>query len=120
MRMKRTGGLFGAAIILAMAFTANAAFGQMSRGDRYSGATWATRSPVLAQHGMVASEQPLASEAAVQILKNGGSAGDPARAANARSGLTQPLLNGTGGDRFAIVYDPKTHKLYGYNGSGWS
>ncbi|HUB85751.1 MAG TPA: gamma-glutamyltransferase, partial [Rhizomicrobium sp.] len=105
---------------MAMGFTANAAFGQISRGDRYTGATWATRSPVLAQHGMVASEQPLASEAAVQILKNGGSAVDAAIAANAMIGLMQPVLNGIGGDLFAIVYDPKTHKLYGYNGSGWS
>jgi gamma-glutamyltranspeptidase/glutathione hydrolase len=105
---------------MAMGFTANAAFGQISRGDRYSGAPWATRSPVLAQHGMVASEQPLASEAAVEILKKGGSAVDAAIAANAMIGLMQPVLNGIGGDLFAIVYDPKTHKLYGYNGSGWS
>jgi gamma-glutamyltranspeptidase/glutathione hydrolase len=105
---------------MAMGFTANTAFGQISRGDRYTGATWATRSPVLAQHGMVASEQPLASEAAVEVLKKGGSAVDAAIAANAMIGLMQPVLNGIGGDMFAIVYDPKTHKLYGYNGSGWS
>lgn len=118
--MKLSRGLAGAVVIMAMGFTANAAFGQISRGDRYSGAPWATRSPVLAQHGMVASEQPLASEAAVQILRNGGSAVDAAIAANAMIGLMQPVLNGIGGDLFAIVYDPKTHKLYGYNGSGWS
>jgi gamma-glutamyltranspeptidase/glutathione hydrolase len=118
--MKLSRGLAGAVVIMAMGFTANAAFGQISRGDRYSGAPWATRSPVLAQHGMVASEQPLASEAAVEILKKGGSAVDAAIAANAMIGLMQPVLNGIGGDMFAIVYDPKTHKLYGYNGSGWS
>ncbi len=118
--MKLSRGLAGAVVIMAMGFTANAAFGQISRGDRYSGAPWATRSPVLAQHGMVASEQPLASEAAVEILKKGGSAVDAAIAANAMIGLMQPVLNGIGGDLFAIVYDPKTHKLYGYNGSGWS
>jgi gamma-glutamyltranspeptidase/glutathione hydrolase len=118
--MKLSKRLVGATIIMAMGFTANSAFGQISRGDRYTGATWATRSPVLAQHGMVASEQPLASEAAVQILKNGGSAVDAAIAANAMIGLMQPVLNGIGGDLFAIVYDPRTHKLYGYNGSGWS
>ncbi|MGA9794143.1 MAG: gamma-glutamyltransferase family protein [Rhizomicrobium sp.] len=105
---------------MAIGFTASTAYGQISRGDRYSGAPWATRSPVLAQHGMVASEQPLASEAAVQVLKNGGSAVDAAIAANAMIGLMQPVLNGIGGDMFAIVYDPKTRKLYGYNGSGWS
>ena len=103
---------------MATTITSNVSYGQMSRGDRYSGAPWATRSPVLAQHGMVASEQPLASEAAVEVLKKGGSAVDAAIAANAMIGLMQPVLNGIGGDLFAIVYDPKTHKLYGYNGSG--
>jgi gamma-glutamyltranspeptidase/glutathione hydrolase len=88
------------------------------RGDRYAGQPWATRSPVLAQHGMAATEQPLASLAAVEILKKGGSAVDAAIAANAVLGLTQPVLNGIGGDCFAIVWDPKTRKLYGYNGSG--
>lgn len=92
----------------------------ISRGDRYAGAPWATRSPVLAQHGMAATEQPIASLTAVEILKKGGSAVDAAIAANAVLGLMQPVLNGIGGDCFAIVYDPKTHKLYGYNGSGWS
>ena len=93
---------------------------QVSRGDRYAGAPWATRSPVLAQHGMAATEQPLASLAAVEILKKGGSAVDAAIAANAVLGLMQPVLNGIGGDCFVIVYDPRTKQLYGYNGSGWS
>ena len=91
---------------------------QISRGDRYSGVPWATRSPVLAQHGMAATEQPLASQIAIDVLKKGGSAVDAAIAANAAIGLMQPVLNGIGGDLFAIVWDPKTHKLYGYNGSG--
>src|SRR5215469_13182863 len=118
--MRIPGRILGGAVAMALAFGATAAFAQLSRGDRYSGLTWATRSPVLAQHGIVASEQPLASEAAVQILKKGGSAVDAAIAANAMIGLMQPVLNGIGGDLFAIVYDPKTHKLYGYNASGWS
>jgi len=108
------------ALLTAIGLFGTSASGQISRGDRYSGAPWATRSPVLARHGMVASEQPLASEAAVEILKRGGSAVDAAIAANAMIGLMQPVLNGIGGDLFAIVYDPKTHKLYGYNGSGHS
>ncbi|HTQ12354.1 MAG TPA: gamma-glutamyltransferase family protein [Rhizomicrobium sp.] len=105
-------------IAMATTITANVAYGQISRGDRYSGAPWATRSPVIAQHGMAATEQPLASLAAIDILRKGGSAVDAAIAANACIGLMQPVLNGIGGDLFAIVYDPKTHKLYGYNGSG--
>jgi gamma-glutamyltranspeptidase/glutathione hydrolase len=116
--MKVTRGL--GAVAMAIGFLSTSAYGQISRGDRYSGAPWATRSPVIAQHGMVASEQPLASEAAVEVLKKGGSAVDAAIAANAMMGLMQPVLNGIGGDLFAIVYDPRTHKLYGYNGSGWS
>jgi gamma-glutamyltranspeptidase/glutathione hydrolase len=88
------------------------------RGNRYAGAPWASRSPVIAQHGMAATEQPLASQAAIDILKKGGSAVDAAIAASAVLGLTEPVLNGIGGDAFAIVYDPETHKLYGYNGSG--
>ena len=92
----------------------------IGRGDRYSGVTWATRSPVLAQHGMAATEQPLASQIAIDVLKKGGSAVDAAIAANAAIGLMQPVLNGIGGDLFAIVYDPRTKKLYGYNGSGRS
>jgi len=108
------------ALSLGVAGMAAAQPGGISRGDRYAGAPWATRSPVLAQHGMAATEQPIASLAAVEILKKGGSAVDAAIAANAVLGLMQPVLNGIGGDCFAIVYDPKTHKLYGYNGSGWS
>jgi gamma-glutamyltranspeptidase/glutathione hydrolase len=99
-------------------FLGSAVSGQISRGDRYSGEPWATRSPVIAQHGVAATEQPLASAAAIEILKKGGSAVDAAIAANAVIGVMQPVLNGIGGDFFAIVWDPATHQLYGYNGSG--
>ncbi|HEY4123881.1 MAG TPA: gamma-glutamyltransferase [Rhizomicrobium sp.] len=108
----------GAAIIMAVGVVANAAYGQVSRGDRYSGASWATRSPVVAQHGMAATAVPLASQVAIDVLKKGGSAVDAAIAANATLGLMEPVSNGIGGDLFAIVWDPKTKKLYGYNGSG--
>jgi gamma-glutamyltranspeptidase/glutathione hydrolase len=106
-----------ASIALGMAATT---FGQVERGDRYSGVAWATRSPVLAQHGMVATDQPLTSQIAIDILKKGGSAVDAAIAANAALGLMEPVLNGIGGDLFAIVWDPRTKRLYGYNGSGRS
>ncbi|HEY1708199.1 MAG TPA: gamma-glutamyltransferase [Rhizomicrobium sp.] len=111
---------WGAAFVMAVGMVANVAYGDVSRGDRYSGAKWATRSPVLAQNGMAATAQPLATQVAIDILKKGGSAVDAAIAANATLGLMEPVSNGIGGDLFAIVWDPKTHKLYGYNGSGRS
>ena len=116
--MRAWRGLLGGAIVMVAGITSITAYGQLSRGDRYSGAAWATRSPVLAQHGMACTEQPLASQIAIDILKKGGSAVDAAIAANAAIGLMQPVLNGMGGDLFAIVWDPKSKKLYGYNGSG--
>jgi gamma-glutamyltranspeptidase/glutathione hydrolase len=113
-------GISGALIVMAVGMVSNVAFGQVERGDRYSGAPWATRSPVLAQHGMAATAVPLASQIAIDVLKKGGSAVDAAIAANAALGLMEPVSNGIGGDLFAIVWDPKTKKLYGYNGSGRS
>ena len=88
--------------------------------DRVTGAAFATRSEVIAPHGMVASSQPLATQIGVDILKAGGSAVDAAIAVNAALGLMEPTGNGMGGDLFAIVWDAKTKKLHGYNGSGRS
>ena len=88
------------------------------QGDRYSGAPQATRSAVLGVNGMAATSQPLATQVALDVLKAGGSAVDAAVAANAMLGLVEPTGNGIGGDLFAIVWDPKTKKLYGLNGSG--
>ena len=89
-------------------------------GDRYVGAPFATRAPVIAQHGMAATMQPLASQIAIDVLKKDGTAVDAAIAANAALGLMEPVSCGVGGDLFAIVWDPKTKHLYGYNGSGRS
>ena len=107
-------------VLLAQSLPRAQSVKEISRGDHYAGLPWATRSPVIAQHGMVASEQPLASLAGIEILKKGGSAVDAAIATSAMLCLTEPVLNGLGADAFVIVWDPKTHKLYGYNGSGWS
>src|SRR5688572_17802300 len=89
-------------------------------GDRITGRPLASRSPVIAKHGIAATAHPLASQLAVEVLKNGGSAVDAAIAANAALGLMEPVGCGIGGDLFAIVWDPKTSKLYGINGSGRS
>jgi len=88
--------------------------------DRIIGKPFATRSEVIAAHGMVATSQPLATQIGLEILKKGGSAVDAAIAANAALGLMEPTGNGLGGDLFAIVYDAASKKLYGYNGSGRS
>src|SRR2546423_15280430 len=77
-----------------------------------------TRSMVISQTGIVATEQPLASQAAAQILADGGNAADAAIAANAMMGLVSPMMCGIGGDMFCLVYDAKTQKLYGLNASG--
>jgi gamma-glutamyltranspeptidase/glutathione hydrolase len=89
-------------------------------GDRVTGKPFATRSEVLATHGMVATSVPLATQIGLDVLKKGGTAVDAAIAANAALGLMEPVSNGVGGDLFAIVWDAKTKKLYGYNGSGRS
>jgi gamma-glutamyltranspeptidase/glutathione hydrolase len=76
------------------------------------------RSMVIAQQGIAATSQVLASQAGAQILSRGGSAVDAAIAANAVLGLTEPLMTGMGGDLFVIYWDAKTGKLTGLNASG--
>ena len=88
--------------------------------DRITGRDFATRSEVIAPHAMAATSHPLATQIALDVMKQGGSAVDAAIAANAALGLMEPTGNGMGGDLFAIVWDPKTKQLYGYNGSGRS
>nr|WP_326838463.1 gamma-glutamyltransferase [Parasphingorhabdus litoris] len=92
---------------------------EIGGGGRPVGEAWA-RSPVYAANGMVATAHPLASQIAIDILKKGGTAVDAAIAANAALGLMEPTGNGIGGDLFAIIWDPKTQKLYGLNASGKS
>jgi gamma-glutamyltranspeptidase/glutathione hydrolase len=88
--------------------------------DRITGEPFASRSEVIAQNGMVATSQPLATQVALDVLKKGGNAIDAAIAANAMLGLVEPTGCGIGGDLFAIVWDAKTKRLHGLNASGRS
>jgi gamma-glutamyltranspeptidase/glutathione hydrolase len=103
-------------ILLSLVITVQQAQAQ----DRLTGKPFATRSEVIAQHGMACTSQPLATQVALDILKAGGNAIDAAIAANAVLGLVEPTGNGIGGDLFAIVWDAKTSRLYGLNASGRS
>jgi gamma-glutamyltranspeptidase/glutathione hydrolase len=78
------------------------------------------RSMVINDGGIVATSHTLASQAGAQILARGGSAIDAAIAANAVLGVTEPMMNGIGGDLFLLYWDAKTGKLYGLNASGWA
>ncbi|WP_339925767.1 gamma-glutamyltransferase [uncultured Cyclobacterium sp.] len=95
-------------------------FNPLKGQDRLSGKSFATRSEVLAQHGMAATNHPIATQIAIEILKSGGSAVDAAIAANAFLGFADPGNNGIGGDLFAIVWEEKTQQLHGLNASGKS
>ncbi len=88
--------------------------------DRPTGKNYTTRSEVIAQNGIACTSQPLATMVAIDILKKGGNATDAAIAANAMLGLVEPMSCGIGGDLFVILWDAKTKKLYGLNGSGRS
>src|SRR5271154_3560584 len=87
----------------------------MSARDRSS-----ARSMVVTRYGIVATSHVQASVAGAQVLARGGSAVDAAIAANAVLGVTEPMMNGMGGDLFAIYWDAKSGKLYGLNASGWA
>ncbi|KPJ60898.1 MAG: gamma-glutamyltransferase [Latescibacteria bacterium DG_63] len=102
-------------LILLLCFCASA-----SAHDRVTGKGFATRSEIIARNGMAATSQPLSTQVALDILKQGGTAVDAAIAANAMQGLVEPTGCGIGGDLFAIVWDAETERLYGLNASGRS
>jgi gamma-glutamyltranspeptidase/glutathione hydrolase len=78
------------------------------------------RSLVISKTGIVATEQVLASQAAAQVLADGGNAVDAAVAANAMMGLVSPGMCGIGGDMFCLVYEAKSGKIHGLSANGWS
>ncbi|MDE2448989.1 MAG: gamma-glutamyltransferase [Gammaproteobacteria bacterium] len=102
-------------VTLALLVCACLAVSPASAQDRSQG-----RSMVLSRGGIVAAENPLAAQAGATILAHGGNAIDAIVAANAAMGVIEPMMNGMGGDLFAIGYDAKTGNLYGLNASGWS
>lgn len=80
----------------------------------------AGRSPVIAKHGMVATSQPIAAQAGLRILQQGGNAVDAAVATAAVLAVVEPMMTGPGGDVFALVWIEAEQKLYGLNASGFS
>ena len=76
------------------------------------------RSPVYGRHGMVATSQPLATAAGLEILAKGGNAADAAVAAGAALNVTEPTSTGIGGDMFALYYSAETKQVTALNGSG--
>ncbi len=94
--------------------------GEIRGGDRVAGAPFASRSAVWGAHGAAATAHPLATLAAIDILRAGGSAVDAAIAANACLGFLEPTACGIGGDVFALLWDPQARAVVGLNGSGRS
>ncbi|MDP5150731.1 gamma-glutamyltransferase [Rheinheimera baltica] len=108
-------------LIVSVAAGVSLAFsGAVYSFDRITGEDFASRSEVIAPSAMAATSQPLATQIALDIMKQGGNAIDAAIAANAALGLMEPTGNGIGGDLYAIVWDAKSQKLHGLNASGRS
>jgi len=81
--------------------------------DRISGRMFASRSPVLARHAMAATSQPLAVQAALEVMREGGNAVDAAITMDAVLGVVEPTRSSVGGDLFAIVWDARPKNSMG-------
>src|ERR1700753_2798371 len=87
-------------------------------GDRISGASFASRSAAMGCAGAAGTAHPLATLAAIETLKKGGSAADAAVAANACLGFLEPTSSGLGGGCYAMGWDPRQKQGGGVAGSG--
>jgi gamma-glutamyltranspeptidase / glutathione hydrolase len=105
-------------VVLAAFVAAHVPADRAIRGDRAEGWLPQSRSPVLARNGIVVTSQPLAAQAGLRILLEGGNAIDAAVATAATLNVTEPMMVGMGGDVFAIVYIAKEHRYYALNASG--
>lgn len=76
------------------------------------------RSPVYSKRGIVATSQPLATAAGIEIISKGGNAADAAVACAAALNVTEPTSTGIGGDMFALYFDSQTKQVTALNGSG--
>ncbi|MBA3988045.1 MAG: gamma-glutamyltransferase [Idiomarina sp.] len=114
-RPTRKFGYFAATLALTAAISA-----PVSSYDRVTGHHFASRSEAMAPDAMAATSQPLATQVALEVMRQGGNAIDAAIAANALLGLVEPTGNGIGGDLFAIIWHAESEQLYGLNASGRS
>jgi gamma-glutamyltranspeptidase / glutathione hydrolase len=127
MKNQRLTVAFVLAVILASAFVSGqvqmclgstAPACQAVRGDRSEGWLAQTRSEVMARNGMVTTVQPLAAQAGLRVLQQGGNAIDAAAATAAVLNVTYPANTGIGGDLFALIYVASEKKVYQLNASG--
>ncbi|HKO14679.1 MAG TPA: gamma-glutamyltransferase [Gemmatimonadaceae bacterium] len=103
--------------VLAMLLASAPLFAQQPPAQRRE-ASMAGRSPVYAPHGIAATSQPLATEAALAVLERGGNAIDAAVTAAAVLSVVEPMMTGIGGDMFAIIWPAKEGRLVALNASG--
>ena len=89
-------------------------------GSRAQGWSEQSRSEVLARHGIVATSDPLAAQAGLDIMRQGGNAIDAAVAAGAVLDVTSQNDTGIGGDLFALIWSARDKKLYALNSAGWA
>lgn len=117
-RVRRTTVLLSLPLMLVMLAAPAAEPAAAQTADRPADDAALGRSPVLARNGMIATSQPLASAAGLQVLRDGGNAVDAALAAAAVLNVVEPMMCGIGGDLFALYWEAETGTLHGLNATG--